>query len=64
MARKEKHDKLLNKYLLLGLRVIGSNTHKDREHWILLGDVNVCYSKLKLSFLSRLIVISKRLTFN
>ncbi len=39
MARKEKHEKLLKKYLFLGFDVIGSKVHNEKEHWILLTDL-------------------------
>ena len=64
MARKEKYDKLLNKYLQIGLQIIGSNTHKGKEHWILLGDVEVCEAKLKLSILTKFVLLFKKFTFN
>lgn len=64
MARKEKHDKLLKKYLQIGLQIIGSNIHKGKEHWILLGDVEVCEAKLKLSTLKKFVLLFKKVTFN
>lgn len=66
MARKEKDDKLLKKYLKLWLTVIGSTTHKGREHWILLGDMKTTYSNTKKSIPVRLMLLSKnlRLYFN
>lgn len=39
MARKEKKDKLLNKYLRLGFNIVGTTFHKGREHWIVLCDL-------------------------
>ena len=48
MARKEKYDKLMKKYVQIGLNIIGSNTHKGKEHWILLGKVKICEAQLKL----------------
>ncbi len=59
MARKEKFDKLLKKYMNLGLNTIGSTKHKGRDHWILLGDVEHCYTQLKMPFLFKCIVILK-----
>ena len=61
MARKEKHEKLLKKYLSLGLKVIGSNRHKEKEHWILLGDLKNGYAHLKLSSMLSLILFLKKL---
>ncbi|PBQ34661.1 hypothetical protein CNR22_23755 [Sphingobacteriaceae bacterium] len=46
MARKQPQEKLLSKYLRLGLDVKGSNVHKGKAHWILLGDLK----KIKRSF--------------
>lgn len=39
MARREKGDKLLNKYLGMGLEVIGTTMHYRKEHWVLTGSV-------------------------
>ena len=64
MARKEKYDKLLKKYLHIGLQVIGSNMHKGKVHWILLGDVEACEAKLKLSTLTKFVLLFKKFTFN
>ncbi len=61
MARKEKHDKLLKKYLNLGLNTIGSTKHKDRDHWVLLGDVEHCYTQQKMPFLFKCIFRLKTL---
>jgi len=36
MARKEKKDKLLKKYLRLGFNVVGSTMHNDKEHWVII----------------------------
>jgi hypothetical protein len=38
MARSTKDDKLLKKYLGIGLEVVGKRMHQGQEHWILLGD--------------------------
>jgi hypothetical protein len=66
MARKEKDDKLLKKYLKLWLTNIGSTTHKGKEHWILLGDMKTTYSNTKKSIPTRIMLLSKnlRLFFN
>lgn len=63
MARKEKYDKLLKKYLQIGLTLIGANMHKGKEHWILLGDVQTCETKLKLTLITKLLLIYKKLIF-
>lgn len=44
MARKEKGDKLLRKYLSLGTEIVGTLIHKGWEHWVLLGEVNRSFS--------------------
>lgn len=49
MARREKHDKLLKKYLGLGVELKGSTKHRGVEHWIVLGNVLQCYKLIKLS---------------
>jgi hypothetical protein len=66
MARKEKDDKLLKKYLKLWLTVIGSTAHKGKEHWILLGDMKTTYSNSKKPIPIRILLLSKnlRLYFN
>lgn len=63
MARKDKYEKLLTKYLRLGLHIIGSTTHKGKEHWILLGDLKKSYSELRFSFVSNIILMSKYFLF-
>jgi hypothetical protein len=40
MARKEPGEKLLGKYLGIGLTVIGSTMHQGREHHVLTGTVD------------------------
>ncbi|MBL7931479.1 MAG: hypothetical protein JNL60_06240 [Bacteroidia bacterium] len=47
MARKEKGDKLLNKYLAIGTEIKGTVMHKGKEHWVLFGDVNKSYKIVK-----------------
>ena len=59
MARKEKSDKLLAKYLQLGLSKQGSTIHRGREHWILLGDTAKSYSRLSRS--SKIIITLRNL---
>jgi hypothetical protein len=59
MARKEKHEKLLTKYLRLGANIAGSTTHKGKEHWILIGNLRKDYARAKLSILSNLLVVFK-----
>lgn len=61
MARKEKRDKLLKKYLNLGLNTIGSTKHKGKDHWILMGDVEKCYTQQKIPFLFKYIFKLKNL---
>lgn len=52
MARKEKYEKLLMKYIRLGLNVVGITFHKGKEHWILLGDLKKGFSPLNVSTLT------------
>ena len=59
MARREKFEKLLTKYLRLGLRIIGSTTHKGKEHWILSGDLKKSYTQIKFSTMFNIILIFK-----
>ena len=59
MARKEKFEKLLAKYLRLGLRVVGTAMHMGKEHWVLLGDMKKNYSQLKRNTLLNMILMSK-----
>lgn len=39
MARKEKEDRLLNKYNRLGFETIGSKMHNGKDHWIVILDL-------------------------
>jgi hypothetical protein len=39
MARKEPYERLLTKYLRLGLTIVGSTRLRGKAHWILLGDI-------------------------
>ncbi len=63
MARKEKHERLLTKYLRLGLHVVGSTKLRGKEHWIVLGDIRKIYTQQKLATLANIIMILK-VTFN
>jgi hypothetical protein len=47
MARKEHNEKLLTKYIRLGLNIVGSATHNGKEHWVLMGDLQKSYAQLK-----------------
>lgn len=47
MARKEPGDKLLNKYLAIGLDVIGITVHQGKDHWILTGSVEEYFRRSK-----------------
>jgi len=59
MARKEPREKLLTKYLRQGLDVIGSNVHKGKAHWILLGDMKKIKRGLRKTFLSTVYLLIK-----
>ena len=63
MARSEKGEKLLSKYLRLGHHTIGSTKHKGKKHWILLGDLKRGYSPLKLPVLYRILLAAKNHSF-
>jgi hypothetical protein len=47
MARRDKYEKLLTKYIRLGLNIIGAIPHKNKEHWILFGNINTCIFNLR-----------------
>jgi hypothetical protein len=47
MARKEPGDKLLHKYLGIGLEVIGTTVHQGKEHWVLTGEVEEYFRRSK-----------------
>ena len=47
MARKEKQEKLLANYLRWGLKIVGLTTLKEKEHWILLGDLKKEFDHMK-----------------
>jgi hypothetical protein len=59
MARKEPQEKLLTKYLRLGLDVVGSNIHKGKAHWILLGDLKKIKRRLKKVLLGSFYLLVK-----
>jgi hypothetical protein len=59
MARKEKGDKLLRKYLRLGLRVTGLVKHKGREHWLLLGDLKQSCLTVEMPLASRTFLLMR-----
>lgn len=61
MARKEKYEKLLMKYIRLGLNVVGITFHKGKEHWILLGDLKKGFSPLNISTLTLTLLTLKTL---
>lgn len=49
MAKDDFSNRLLNKYLKLGLSVYGDTIHNGVKHWILLGNFNEMFNKIKLS---------------
>lgn len=57
MARKERSEKLLKKYLQLGFEKVGLTKHKNKEHWILISDFKQSYSRLRGSVWLNLILI-------
>jgi hypothetical protein len=59
MARKEKGDKLLKKYLRLGLHTVGQVKHKGREHWILSGSLKESCLTVKMPFASRMFLLMR-----
>lgn len=63
MARKERFDKLLTKYLKLGLEVVGVVKHKGKEHWVLAGDLRKSYLQMKKSTLLNMVLAWKDLLF-
>jgi hypothetical protein len=52
MARKEKTERLLTKYLRLGLTVIGTNSLRGKVHWNLLGNMSAIHRQRKLSIVT------------
>jgi hypothetical protein len=59
MARRDKHEKLLAKYLHLGLRIIGLINHKGKEHWILQGDLHNGVSNLRKATIINVLFLFK-----
>lgn len=57
MARKEKAEKLLKKYLRLGMQVSGDMVHQGKAHWILTGDMDKSHAELSRSLWSNLLLI-------
>jgi hypothetical protein len=63
MARSEKHEKLLTKYLRLGLNIRGFTIHYGKGHWILLGDWVSMYKSKRTAMVRDLLLLG-RLSFN
>jgi len=63
MARKEKFEKLLTKYIRLGLNIIGTTKHLGKEHWVLLGDNKKNYTNTKKITLVNMFLLSKSVFF-
>jgi hypothetical protein len=61
MARREKHEKLLTKYIRLGFNIVGTTIHKEKEHWILVADLKRSWFQLKFSILFNSMLITKYL---
>lgn len=54
MARVEPGDKLMKKYRTLGMAELGKTMHQSKEHWVLAGDMEHCYTILKTSMAQNL----------
>jgi hypothetical protein len=61
MARRDKQEKLMTKYVRLGFNIVGCVAHKGKLHWILLCDLKRNYTYLKLSMFSNLLLMTKYL---
>lgn len=48
MARRDRLEKLLSKYIRLGLRIAGMTKHKGKEHWILTADWKKIHLMMKV----------------
>ena len=59
MARKQKFEKLLTKYIRLGLNIIGTTKHMGKEHWVLLGDNKKNYTNTKKITLVNMLLLTK-----
>jgi hypothetical protein len=59
MARKEKGNKLLKKYLRLGLHVTGLVKHKGREHWLLRGSFKESFMTIGMSLAFKMVSLAR-----
>ena len=59
MARKEKFEKLLTKYIRLGLNIVGTVKHQGKEHWVLLGDFKKNRTTATQSILINIFLLAK-----
>ncbi|HTA61582.1 MAG TPA: hypothetical protein VK835_03970 [Bacteroidia bacterium] len=59
MARKQKLEKLLTKYIRLGLTIVGTTKHQGKEHWVLLGDLQKNYANTKHTTLINIFLLTK-----
>jgi hypothetical protein len=59
MARKQKFEKLLTKYIRLGLNIVGTTKHMGKEHWVLLGDFKKNRANAKQSILVNIFLLTK-----
>lgn len=58
MAKSEKFEKLLTKYIRLGLVIVGKSQHHKKVHWILFGDFNNSLKLFKRIQFLRMILLS------
>lgn len=63
MARSERHERLMTKYVRLGLNIKGYTMHHGRGHWVLLGDWTSMYQRKRKAMFSDMLLLL-RLSLN
>jgi hypothetical protein len=63
MARRDKYEKLLTKYIRLGLIIIGIIHHKGKEHWVLFGNLKTNVFNLRKASLLNILFLFKLLFY-
>ena len=63
MARRDKYEKLLTKYIRLGLNIIGVIHHRSKEHWILFGNLSTSVFNLRKASIVNILFLFKLLFY-
>jgi hypothetical protein len=63
MARSTRKEKLLESYLRLNFKTIGSVQHHEKQHWVLSADLEQSYRRVQLFSLLRILLFVKTFSF-